>query len=120
MSLSLSNRSTFAFRGNTYAATAVSVDAPTAEVVNMTGPSDAKDAVFVVPTGGVTAPGRIAVEAFGFANPKDLIGKLGQATFTTPRGSFTHQAVCESAAIEGRVADLLRIRFSLLMTSYTE
>lgn len=120
MPRSLANRSQFEFAGQTYAATAVSVESPTPEIVNMTGIADGKDVVMMVPTGAYTAPGRISVDAFGFADPKSLAGEMGEAKFTTPLGTFSHDVVCESASVEGRVADLLRIRFSLLMTSYTE
>jgi hypothetical protein len=118
MSARLANRSQFSFNGTTYAATSVSVEAPQPEIVDMTSLGSPLGDPRMVPTGDVTAPGRISVEAFGFANPASLVGTIGLATFTTPLGSVSKRAICDSASVEGQVADLLRVRFSLTMTSY--
>lgn len=120
MALSLANRSQFAFKGATYAATSVSVESPQPEIVNMTSAGDPKKTMNFVATGDYVSPGRIAVEAFGFVDPTTLVGQSGVATFTTRAGTFSGKAVCESAGVEGRVAEILRVRFSLLLTDYTE
>jgi hypothetical protein len=119
MSARLANRSQFAFNGTTYAATAVTVEAPQPEIVDMTSADAALGGRRIVATGDILSPGRVSVEALGYADPRVLVGVAGNATFTTPAGSITARAVCESAAVEGRVADLLRVRFSLVMTTAT-
>lgn len=112
----LANTSSFSFNGTTYTATAVTIEGPQPEIVNMTSRADAVGAMVMVPTGAYTAPGRISVDALGFSTPG--LGVIGNATFSTPGGSFTRRVVVESASVEGRVGDLLRIRFSLMYTDY--
>lgn len=74
---------------------------------------------YLVPTGAYTDTGSIEVEALGFADPKNLIGLRGAAVFATPLGSVTRSVICESASADGRVGDVLRLRFTLKPTDYT-
>jgi hypothetical protein len=119
MSRALANRSQFSFRGEVFFATSVSVDSPAAEYVDMTSATDPVGTSLIVPTGARTGPGKISVDAMGFKNPESLIGLAGQATFTTPLGSISRRAICESASVEGSVGEALKIRFSLVLTDYT-
>lgn len=115
----LANRSSFSFRGSAYTATSVSVDAATPEIVNMTAVGDPVGAMKMVPTGAYTSPGRISVECLGFADPIGLVGTTGDAVLSTSGTTITKRVVCESASVEARVGDLLRLRFSLMPTDYT-
>jgi hypothetical protein len=115
MSLALSQKSTFSFNGSTYYVTSVSVDAPQPEIVDMTSATDGASTIKLVPTGAYTSPGKVSVEAFGFGNPKSIVGTEGSATFTTQAGSLSVQAICESASVEAQVGQMLRIRFSLVV-----
>ena len=119
MTARLANQSQFSFRGVTYFATSVSVEPPAAEIVDMTTNGTPLGQRRMIATGDALSPGGVSVEALGFADPTLLIGLLGDVTFTTPIGSVTKKAICESASVEGRVADLLRIRLSFVMTSET-
>lgn len=115
MSLALSQKSTFTFGGFSYYVTGVTVDAPQPEIVNMTGMFDGVTTVNLVPTGGYSSPGKVTVEAFGFGNPKSIVGMEGTAAFSTQAGSFSVQAICDSASVEAQVGQMLRIRFTLVV-----
>lgn len=119
MAVSLAQNSTFSFGGATFTVTSVTVDGPTPEIVNMTAKDDAVGIMRMVPTGAYTSPGRIAIEAFGFSDPKNLIGTVGSAVFTTPQGSITRNAVCDSANVDAQVGQVLRVRVTLMPTDYT-
>jgi hypothetical protein len=118
MSLRLSNRSQFSFNGQTFTVTSVSVESPEPEIVNMTAIGATVRQLRLVPTGDIVSPGKIAVEAFGFVDPSEMVGTVGEARFATTLGTVVQQVICDSANVEAQVADLLRIRFSLTMTSY--
>lgn len=115
----LANQSAFTFGGAAYTATSVAVEAPTPEIVNMTAVGDGVGTIKMVPTGAYTSPGRINVECLGFADPISLVGSTGDAVLSTSGTTITKRVVCESASVEARVGDLLRLRFSLMPTDYT-
>lgn len=119
MAISLAQNSTFSFGGTTYTVTSVTVDAPQPEIVNMTAVNDPVGTIRMVPTGAYSSPGRISVEGFGFSDPKDLIGVIGSAVFSTPGGSVTRNAICDSATVDAQVGQVLRIRMTLMPTDYT-
>ena len=114
----LSQGTSFSFRGAGYTVTSVSVDGPQPEIVNMSGVNAASGSMIMVPTGAYTNPGRISVEGFGFFDPLALVGTVGQATFTTPGGTITRQAVCDSASVDARLGQLLSVRITLMPTDY--
>lgn len=113
-----SQGSTFTFNGEVFTATSVSVEAPTAEIVDMTPPTAPLGFRVLVPTGDATSTGKIDVEGFGFADPKAYVAVVGQAVFSTPAGSISRQVVCDSASVTGQVGDLFRFRISFIPTDY--
>lgn len=118
MSRALAHQSTFAFNGQTFFATSVSVEAATPEVVNMTAHNDAAATILNVPTGAYLSPGSVSVEAFGMTDPGTLVGTVGAAEFSTPLGSVTRRCICTAASVSGQTGELLRISFSLTPTDY--
>lgn len=104
--------------GTTYFATNVSVEAATPEIVNMTTYNAGKAAFTMVPTGSFTSPGKISVDCYGFQDPSNLVGLVGNAIFTTSLGTITKRVVCDSASTDGQVGSLLRLRFALTPTDY--
>ena len=96
-------------------ATDVTVESAQAEIVNTTPYSSNVGVVEMRSTGDYSSSGRVAVEAFGADDPNALIGKMGLLSF----GSLSRRAICESAVVEGRVNDLLRMRFSFVPTDAT-
>lgn len=110
---------TFTFASLSWDVTAISVESPTPEVVDMTPISKPTAGLVMVPTGAATSPGSITVDALGFADPNGLAGVRSTATFATPRGTISRTAICTSASVEARTGDLFRVRFTLMPTDYT-
>ena len=111
----LAQQSSLSFGGYTYTVTAISVESATPEIVDMTSVSDSVGTLRMVNTGAFTAPGKISVEGFGPSRPAS--GASGTVDVNLGgSSSFSATAVCESSAAEARVGDVLRIRFSLILT----
>ena len=113
-----SHGATFTFMGTQYVVTSVVIDSAQAEVVDMTRYDERLDRKYMVPTGAYTTPGRISIEGFGFQNPNNLVGLVGQASFQTRAGTISQNCVVESGSVEGKVNDCFRVRFSLIPTDY--
>lgn len=109
-------QSTLDFAGSRFSVTSVSVQGPTPEIVDMTPQNAAVGDKRLVWSGAYTDTGSIEVEALGFTDPKNLIGVRGNAVFATPLGSVPRMVICESASVEARAGDLLRLRFTLKPT----
>lgn len=119
---------TFVATGGTFvgAVTAVAVETPVAEVVDMTSITDAADQVKLVPTGAWSA-GSVAVDYIatpGTADPQSLVRKAGTLTFTSPAMTATglpisRQVILESATVEVRVNELVRGNLKFRVTDYT-
>ena len=114
---------TFTFCGVRAVATRVSVEAPTAEIVDMTAHSAAVNTTMLVPTGAwVGGGGTVDVEFLqsptNAVSPLAAIGKVGLASFTGNTFSINNRAVCESATIEASVGDLVRGTMRLRLTDY--
>lgn len=110
---------TFTFNSLAWEVTAISVEGPTPEIVNMTSSTDPAPTMRMVPTGDATSPGRITIDALGETNPNDLVGVRAAAVFTTPRGSISRTCICDSASVEATAGSLFRVRFTLMPTDYT-
>lgn len=114
---------TFTFCGVRAIATRVSVEAPTAEIVDMTAHNAAVDTTMLVPTGAwVGGGGTVDVEFLqsptNAVSPLVAIGKVGLASFTGNTFSINKRAVCESATVEAAVGDLVRGTMRLRFTDY--
>lgn len=110
----LAQQSSLSFSGSTYTVTSISVESRTPEIVNMTSVSDPVGTLRMVSTGAFTAPGKISVEGFGGVVPTPgVTGTVSVSLAGT--ASFSGTAICESSAVEARVGDVLRIRFSLML-----
>jgi hypothetical protein len=105
---------TFLFNGVAYSATSVQVEAPTAEIVNMTAATMRPGRAEMVPSGDITSPGRVTVEAISSTDPASLVGTRGRLLFT----GVSRNAICETASLEARTADLFRVRMTFIPTDY--
>lgn len=112
--MSIAHPASFSFNGS-YDIVSISVEPAQPEIVNMSGRSGSASDMKMVWTGAYVAPGRITVEAIGASRP--TVGSKGSASFSFPGGSASYTAICESSALEARVGDLLRSRFTLVITS---
>lgn len=118
MAATLAQNSTFSFAGATYTVTSVSVEGPQPEIVNMSAKGGPVGQMKMVWTGSYTSPGRVTIDAFGFTDPLTLIGEQGNAVFTTPAGSITRNAICDSASVDAQVGQVLRVRMTFMPTDY--
>lgn len=101
--------------------TRLSVDPPTAEIVDMTpGGADPKQ-IILVPTGDWRG-GSVSVDLLlhaGAPNLQSLVGLTGQVTFASPNLSVTRRVILESTGIEASVGDLVRANMNFRLTDYT-
>lgn len=111
---------TFTFNGVVATITGMSVEAPVAEIADMTGINDPAGATVLVPTGGVS-PGKVTVEyvhAAGGIDPQAAIGVRGTLSFGSPGYSVSRNAILESASTEVRTGDVVRGSIRFVMTDY--
>jgi hypothetical protein len=100
---------TFTFCGVQATVTRVSVEAPTAEIVDMTAHNSPAYQIVLVPTGVYTG-GTIDIDyiaSAGGTDPATAIGKVGQAVFSGIGYGVAKQVVCESATKEAAVGQLV-------------
>jgi hypothetical protein len=103
------------------ALTRLGVEAPTAEIVDMTPGGAPPGQMIIVPTGD-TRGGTLSVDFIYAANgvdPQTLVGKTGIATFASPNLTVSRRVVVESASIEASVGDLVRGSINFRLTDYT-
>jgi hypothetical protein len=111
----VSNRGVF--RGGV---TRVSVDAPTAEIVDMTDIANSVNAVVLAPT-GCWRGGSISVDyVVGTAtvNAQLLIRGFGQLSFASPKYNIQRQVVLESASESVSVGEVVRGSLKFVLTDY--
>jgi len=115
---------TFTFCGVKAIAIRVSVESPTAEIVDMTAHDAAVNTAVLVPTGAwVGGGGTVDVEflqSAGGTSPLLAIGKVGQASFSGNTFSLSNKAVCETASLEAAVGDLVRGTMRLRFTDHSQ
>lgn len=115
----------FSFNGFLGFVVGVSVETPTAEVVDMSGVSDAKHINNLVPTGAWSG-GSITVDYLRHQNgpdPQSLVRGVGQLTFSAMQNgqqSFgvSRRCILESATLEARAGELVRGSLRFRMTDY--
>lgn len=111
---------TFSFAGISATVVGLSVETPTAEVVDMTPHNAPAGQNVLVPTGHWTG-GSISVDFLytGSVDPQTLVRRSGQLIFRSTAYSVTRQVVLESASVEARVGEVVRGTLRFLMTDYT-
>ena len=118
---------TFSFAitgGSTYTAvvTSVSVEAPQAEVVDMTAIDDPADEINLAPS-GLWAGGSVSVGYIhggaGATDVRDIVRKHGTLSFSSAGYSVSRKAILESATAEGSVNDIVRGNLKFRLTDYT-
>lgn len=112
---------TFTFCGVRATVTRLSVEAPTAEIVDMTAHNSPANQLVLVPTGVYTG-GTIDIDyiaSSGGVDPATAIGKTGPAAFTGAGYAVTKKVVCESATKEAAVGQLVSGSMRFRITDYT-
>lgn len=111
---------TFSFKGLSAQVTGLSVETPTAEIVDMTGVNDATGYSIQVPTGDIRG-GSITVDFLnqaGGSDPQSLVGQYGLLVFTSSAYSVSRQVILESANIDARTGQLVSGQLKFRMTDY--
>lgn len=101
--------------------TRLSVETPTAEVVDMTPITATASQVVLVPTGAWTG-GQVAVDyihAAGGFDPQSLVRQHGSLSFSSGNYSVTRNAILESATTEASVGDIVKGSLRFRITDYT-
>ncbi len=112
----LANGTTFTFSGTAYTVTAIRVSSPQPEIVNMTAIDSPLGQMWMVKTGDALSPGTVEIDVLGVVDPTTLVGTYGDLEITgTAQVGSGLKALCESATMEARVADVIRgsVRFVL-------
>jgi hypothetical protein len=101
--------------------TKVTVEAPQAEIADVTGLYDSTTTVVRVPTGAWTG-GSITVDFLvlsnGSMNIDSMIGKRGQMTFSASGYSISRNVIVKSVSSEGSVGDVFRGTRRFIPTDY--
>jgi hypothetical protein len=111
---------TFTFKGSKFTITSISVEQPTAEVVDMTAWNDSADKCVLVPTGAWTG-GSVSIDYLhtsSAANVTDLVRKTGTLAFSSAGFSYSRNAILESATTAATVNDLVRGTMKFRLTDY--
>lgn len=102
--------------------TDVSVETPTAEVVDMTAIDDAAATMRMVPTGSWSG-GSITVGYLHTAgasdDPHDVVRQYGTLSFASAGYTVTRNVLLESATTEARTGDIVRGTLKFRLTDYT-
>lgn len=112
---------TFTFMSFQAAVTGLSVETPTAEIVDMTPAAAGAQYVVMVPTGAWSG-GSVSVDYIrlpGTADPQSLVGACAPLSFSSAGYSVTKRCVLQSASTEARVGDLVRGSLRFVLTDYT-
>lgn len=111
---------TFTFKGSKFTITSISVEQPTAEVVDMTAWNDVADKYVLVPTGAWSG-GSVSIDYLhtpGTGNVTDLVRKTGTLSFSSAGYSYSRNAILESATSAATVNDLVRGTMKFRLTDY--
>lgn len=115
---------TFTFSGSgasfVGAVVGISVETPTAEVVDMTPIDESAQNVILVPTGSWSG-GSVSVDylATGSQDIQNIVRKVGNLSFSSPTLNVTRRAIAESASVEARTGELVRGSIRFRVTDYT-
>jgi len=112
---------TFTFQTFSAAVTGISVETPTAEIVDMTPMASSANQLVMVPTGAWSG-GTISVDYIRLAataDPQTLVSKCDQLSFSSSGFSVSRRVVLQSASTEARVGDLVRGSLRFVLTDYT-
>lgn len=108
---------TFSYNGFSGSVVGVSVETPTAEIADMSGITDARGAIVLVPTGDWSG-GTITVDYLASGVPQGIVRSVGTLSFSSPGFSVARRVVCESASTEAKSGELVRGSLRFRVTDY--
>jgi hypothetical protein len=107
---------TFSFKGVSFTLTGISVETPTAGVVDMT-PWNASAATSVIVPTGEWSGGSVSVDYLG-GDMSSLVKQVGMLTFSSAGFSYSRNVLLESATVGATVNDLVRGTMKFRLTDY--
>lgn len=113
---------TFSFKGVVADIVSLSVETPTAEVVDMTAWNHPAQNTLLVPTGSWSG-GAVDVDFLyrkGGTDPQTVVRQVGPLVFSSAGYSVTRQAILEQATVEASAGDIVRGTLRFRMTDYFE
>jgi hypothetical protein len=118
MSGAIASNAIFTFAGFSGSVTSISVETPSAEIVNMSSVSNGAGAQVLVPTkdrvGGSITVGFMSPES----DPQGLVGTRSTLRFTSSGYSVSRNVILESASVEVRTGEVIRGSLKFQMTDY--
>jgi len=108
---------TFSFGGFAGKVTGVSVESPTAEVVDMSGIQHSASQIVMVPTGSWSG-GTVTVDFVGYGDPTSLVRRVGPLTFASDGLSLSRQVICQSASVQARAGEIVSGSLRFMVTDY--
>lgn len=113
---------TFTFCGVRALATRVSVESPTAEIVDMTPHNGPLNQMVLVPTGAAASGGAVEVEFLQSRNanvsPLAAVGRIGTIAFSGNVPSISVRGICENVSLEAATGDVVRGTMRFRLTDY--
>lgn len=117
----------FAVSGSSYSAivTGLSVDSPSAEIVDMTSMDDGAGLCVLVPTGGIAsgAAGVVTIDYLssgsGGVDWQSVVKASGTLTLASSNHTVARRVILENATAEARVGELVRGTLRFRMTDYS-
>lgn len=118
MSGAVASNAKFTFAGFSASVTGISVETPSAEIVNMSSVGDSAASQVLVPTRALVG-GSITVGFLSSSfDPQVLVGARSALVFTSSGYSVSRNVILESASIDVRLGEVIRGSLKFRMTDY--
>lgn len=111
---------TFSFHSFNAAIVGLSVNTPTAEIVDMTPVGAPASQILMVPTGAVSG-GEVSVDYIRLTDtvdPQSLVSKCAALQFSSAGFSLSRRAILQSATTEVRAGDIVKGTLRFVLTDY--
>lgn len=107
----------FIFGRGSWSISSLSVETPTAEVVDMTSVFDDKRSCVLVPTGAITG-GSVTIEFYGTVDPQEFVGMRDRLILYSRNFQITRNAILEKASLDVRTGEAVRGTLTFRLTDY--
>lgn len=109
---------TFSFANTRATVTSVQVETPVAEIVDMTGVTDAAGYSYQAATGDIRG-GSVTVDFIDLpVDPQTLVGRNDLLVFTSSAYSVTRRVILESASVSARTGELVNGQLKFRITDF--
>lgn len=108
---------TFSFSGFTGSILGLSVETPSAEIVDMTSVLDKNNAAMLVPTGALVG-GSITIDFYGLLDPQGLVGRRAVLVMSSAKLTVSRNVILEKASVDVKTSEAVRGTLTFRMTDY--